>query len=359
VDALSGAGLQALLEFLRELYQHLDVDEFAPHVVQALMTLVPADLASFNEVDTSTGRSRTIVTPTGADRFPGSEEVFARHVREHPFVANSERMGDGRAHRLSDFMTRVAFRRLPLYNEYYRRIGTEHQLAVPLPSRRPLLRGFVLSRRAPDYSERERTLMTLMAPHVVQAYRNAEAMTRARRSAAPGARDATDTEVVLLSARGGVQFATPRARRWLAAYFGESVARDSRVPAELRAWARAQEHALDARGDAPAPRIPLVVRRDGGSLEIRFASEPGQRALLVRERRRGIVAPALEPLGLSPREAQVLAWVAEGKTNVEIGVILGARPRTVAKHLEHIFRKLGVETRTAAAAAALTRTAAP
>jgi hypothetical protein len=47
----------------------------------------------------------------------------------------------------------------------------------------------------------------------------------------------------------------------------------------------------------------------------------------------------------------VLTWVAEGKTNGEIGIILEMRPRTVAKHLERIFRKLGVETRTAAASA--------
>jgi DNA-binding CsgD family transcriptional regulator len=58
---------------------------------------------------------------------------------------------------------------------------------------------------------------------------------------------------------------------------------------------------------------------------------------------------SLESLGLTRREAEVLAWVREGKANAEIGTILGARPRTVAKHLERIFLKLGVETRTAAA----------
>lgn len=58
---------------------------------------------------------------------------------------------------------------------------------------------------------------------------------------------------------------------------------------------------------------------------------------------------SLEPYGLTPREIEVLAWVHEGKTNAEISVILGTRPRTVAKHLERIFQKLGVETRTAAA----------
>jgi len=60
----------------------------------------------------------------------------------------------------------------------------------------------------------------------------------------------------------------------------------------------------------------------------------------------------LESLGLSRREEEVLTWVAFGKTNGEVGRILGLSPRTVQKHLEHIFQKLGVESRTAAAARA-------
>lgn len=53
-------------------------------------------------------------------------------------------------------------------------------------------------------------------------------------------------------------------------------------------------------------------------------------------------------LRLTPREAEVLCWVAQGKTNIEIGCILGVSRRTAQKHLEHIFRKLSVRTRTAA-----------
>ena len=56
--------------------------------------------------------------------------------------------------------------------------------------------------------------------------------------------------------------------------------------------------------------------------------------------------------GLSPREAQVLGWVSLGKTNKEIGVILELSARTVQKHLEHIYKKMGVENRTGAAAKA-------
>lgn len=64
---------------------------------------------------------------------------------------------------------------------------------------------------------------------------------------------------------------------------------------------------------------------------------------------------ALERFGLTRREAEVLAWVAQGKTNAEIGMILGTSPRTVEKHLEHIYQKLGVETRTAATLALTSR----
>jgi DNA-binding NarL/FixJ family response regulator len=61
----------------------------------------------------------------------------------------------------------------------------------------------------------------------------------------------------------------------------------------------------------------------------------------------------LESLGLTPREAEVLFWVARGKTNDEIAIVLGVGRTTVKKHLESTFVKLGVENRTAAAAMAL------
>ena len=58
-------------------------------------------------------------------------------------------------------------------------------------------------------------------------------------------------------------------------------------------------------------------------------------------------------LPVTQRERQVLEWLAAGKTDREIGEILGMSPRTVQKHLQHIYEKLGVETRTAAVMRAL------
>jgi DNA-binding CsgD family transcriptional regulator len=368
--------MPAVLDFLEGLYAQLDVAGFARRVVTALPRLIATDIASFNEVDARTGRYRTVVAPVGSDRFPGSEEIFERHVREHPYITGVRRFEDGRAHPLSEFVSAARFRGSAIYNEYYRRLGTESQLAVRLPgATAPWVRGVALSRGRRDYSAAERHLLTALAPHLVQAYRTAELLERACPAldagaptpAAPPAPTngdppvATDgeppgpatpaAEMVLLSSTGRVQFATPRARGWLTAYFGGSTARDGRVPPRLLDWIGSGAMLLEDGDGVPRPREPLVVARDGGRLEIRVVDHG--RSLLVREHRATPSSKALLALGLSPRESQVLAWVVEGKTNGEVGAILGARPRTVAKHLERIFRKLGVETRTAAAASVL------
>lgn len=95
-----------------------------------------------------------------------------------------------------------------------------------------------------------------------------------------------------------------------------------------------------------APNSPLLFRR---------FSEPGRDDLtmLVLEEKGEPPGPAaLIAMGLTPREAEVLFWIAQGKGNPDIATILGASVRTVHKHVENIFRKLGCETRAAAALAA-------
>jgi len=67
----------------------------------------------------------------------------------------------------------------------------------------------------------------------------------------------------------------------------------------------------------------------------------------------------LEKLGLTPREAEVLLWVAQGKSNADIAIIAGASEKTVKNHLTHVFEKLGVESRNAATVRALEVLSAP
>lgn len=107
---------------------------------------------------------------------------------------------------------------------------------------------------------------------------------------------------------------------------------------------------LALREAAPAS-LQGVAMQDTGVL-VHRASEAGQDITIVTLQKQTAASGSWTPPQLTARESEVLLWVARGKTNRDIAEILGMSPRTVNKHLEHIFEKLGVETRTAAADAA-------
>jgi DNA-binding CsgD family transcriptional regulator len=96
-----------------------------------------------------------------------------------------------------------------------------------------------------------------------------------------------------------------------------------------------------------------VIERQGRRLTVRVVSQPPDSILLLDETATRVEPAVLVHLGLSSREAEVLARAAAGKTNPAIAALLHISPRTVQTHLERVYRKLGVETRTAAAARAL------
>lgn len=105
-----------------------------------------------------------------------------------------------------------------------------------------------------------------------------------------------------------------------------------------------------------ATRLPAALEQASSPLVVRrFAErERGDLQMLILEERGSPPGPAaLLQLGLTPREAEVLYWLAQGKSNPDIATILGANVRTVHKHVEHIFQKLGLETRHAAMLVAL------
>lgn len=102
--------------------------------------------------------------------------------------------------------------------------------------------------------------------------------------------------------------------------------------------------------------LPAALGVEGGALVVRRFAERDRNDLqmIVLEERGAPPGPAsLLALGLTAREAEVLYWIAQGKSNPDIATILGANVRTVHKHVEHIFQKLGLETRHAAMLAAL------
>jgi DNA-binding CsgD family transcriptional regulator len=94
---------------------------------------------------------------------------------------------------------------------------------------------------------------------------------------------------------------------------------------------------------------------DNEQLRLQYMGKLGPNEFLLRlakDSRADMPAEFSSELGLTTREGEVLSWLSKGKTNRDIAQILGLSPRTVDKHLEQIYAKLGVENRTAAAAIA-------
>jgi len=143
---------------------------------------------------------------------------------------------------------------------------------------------------------------------------------------------------------GRIVWQTPLARLWMQQYFGPDA--DAVTPAPVAAWL------------AGSTDVPLIVLRGAARLIFTAPEVRGgeQWMIVLREESDTARVQALMALfRLTQRESEVLHWVIQGKTNRDIGDILGMSPRTANKHLEHVFEKLGVETRTAAATLATAR----
>ncbi len=157
------------------------------------------------------------------------------------------------------------------------------------------------------------------------------------------AREAVDVAgfgVLLVDARGRVAWRSPQAALWLQAMDG--AADGGRLPDAVHAALEGGTGQL-----LPSPAGVCLSVRNMGRVGM------GETMLLLEQRSANAAAPSrLASAALTPRETEVLSWLAKGKTNRDIGDILGMSHRTVNKHLEHIFEKLGVETRAAAAALA-------
>ena len=161
-----------------------------------------------------------------------------------------------------------------------------------------------------------------------------------------------DRAMIILNGKRRVRWMTEPARHCVAEFFGDLPQRANHLPAPLERWIKQQSLARPNKG--AAFRSSTAIKRNGEELVVRLVTDKREGIHLVRleKQRRAFSAGSLERLGLSRRETEVLRWLAQGKTNAGIGAGLGLSRFTVRKHLEHIYQKLGVQTRTAAAALA-------
>lgn len=244
MDKLSPARFGKILKAIEILDQDLDYGRVPERILDAVLTVVEVDLASYNEVDPASGRARFVLRPDIREMAQGSREygAFARRFGHHPIVAQRvSRMAEAN---LSDFVRRL--RTLGMVGNCCGQAELRLNLGLSIAASPSLFVGIAIHRGIRDFDADDAAGINLLRPHIVSAYRNARRIAEAE----------------------------------------------------------------------------------------------------------GNLAKSIGPVGdppLTRRESEVLYWVSMGKTNDEVSEIIGAKPLTIKKHLEHIYDKLGVPNRTAAA----------
>jgi DNA-binding response OmpR family regulator/DNA-binding CsgD family transcriptional regulator len=171
--------------------------------------------------------------------------------------------------------------------------------------------------------------------------------------AAAGSRaalDATGRFLLATDRVGRLLWCTPKARQLLSELFPTSQKAGPSLPQPV------MSQLMRLRSEGTAPQARLLVDAAGRKLEISVLSPIGPDELLFRLTELSTTEDEKrlqQTLALTSRESEVLLWISRGKANREIGEILDISPRTVNKHLEQIFVKLGVENRASAAARAV------
>jgi DNA-binding NarL/FixJ family response regulator len=170
---------------------------------------------------------------------------------------------------------------------------------------------------------------------------------------ARAALDVSGRFLLAVNRDGKIMWATPQAQKLLADSLGTGAIDEVILPESLRLWleqAQAGKTGTKEGGHKAAAAIP-----DHPELKLHYMGNAGSNEFLLRLAKEStslLPAAFASEFGLTTREGEVLSWLSKGKTNRDIAQILGLSPRTVDKHLEQIYAKLGVENRTAAAAIA-------
>ncbi|MBI3755987.1 MAG: hypothetical protein HY265_07495 [Deltaproteobacteria bacterium] len=264
--------IQILMNCIGDIYSDMNPDGWHSRLLSVISRAIPSNHITYNKINPIEQKfvyfERPCVYVSPKD-IPICEKYMHEHplvkvlypalTKSHPFEKNIKdrlrrhrpdyiRHPEGRALKISDLLTDNQFRRTGLYHEFFRKYDTDYQICLPLSYLPDTVEGVSFNRDGKDFTERDRLMLNLLGPHIIQAYRNVDAIPAIRRN--------------------------------------------------VQVSAGAQARAID---------------------------------------------------NLTLKESEVLHWLAQGKGNAQIAIILNIAEDTVKKHLMRIYQKLGVENRIAAA----------
>lgn len=361
MQTLSYNDLHTLNHAIGEIYAARDMESFYRSVFCAIQEIIPSEHSSFTDVDSLTHRVLKIKhrsedhTTVVKQLLP----VFRAHGQNHPLMPHCL---SGDVLKVTDFVSKNRFKDTAIHSDYYRHLDTDTQITFALPLSQKLLTLFTLSRKASDFSERDRLVLTLLRSHLMTAMRNVTELGQLRLERDLLQKGAKNEQqgAVLFRAEGIIVCISSCAKELLAQYFGLHLQEGDTLPGNLLEWIATESrvpiigskvYRLSAATTQRVEREPLVFEKEGACLTIRLLDDAvtGDQILFLMQKPLLSSSQLVNRYDLSRRETEILLLLSQGKTNAEIAFVLNISKRTAEKHLERIFAKLGVETRTAAA----------
>ena len=361
---------QSLFQGIQTLYTFHDLETFGVDVLTILNQLVPSEIPIFHSTKVRTHQISQTLLPDCPGFTPEIERVIHLYFGEHPILHHMPQTLNG-AYQISDFVSQKELHRFEgFYQQFLRPLDLEEQMSFFLKNESSgswrkisqtdaTLVGFSLHRAQRSFTERDRLILNLLSPHLSQAHTNAQRYQQLQQEVNQLHQTLNHLSLVVLGSEGQVQRIAPQAVAWLEAYFPKPTC-SSQLPDHLWAWVKHQIGCSTLESNFLKAQLPLRIEQAGRQLVIRLVVEQiSERYLLLLEEQTLSLSQSLALLGLSQRETEVLFWVMQGKDNKAIAVHLSVGKSTVAKHLESIYRKLGVQSRTEAIAHALEKLGVP
>lgn len=361
MNRLSGIKIEIFSAAVADLYRTVTLETIGQDFNRTVESLIPAQYIGTNFFNTD-----NVISHFVANRELPREvcpEVLIKNQLQNPNIAycHAQLSKPTRPKpfvtRWSDFTTMRQIKETSWYQESLRHFRPSDQLMLLCPNKPHI--AVALTRQQGMFSGEEVAMLELLAPHFENALIQATTRAQIRESLEISGAAANSGAALVLDDSGNLLSATTQARNLMSLYFPKES--NEKLPKVLTNWFNTDSAKITA----------FSLRNDYGHLTISYAgsatyrpwdfplavpdSTPTPRLitlLKVTEKPLSGTFSHLKQLGLTPAESEILYWLEMGKSNAEIGLIKGAAIGTVKKHLENIYRKLGVENRHAASTVA-------
>jgi len=358
MERLAPNEIKSLLKAVKTLFSFEQPDTFVS-IAEAVKQIIPSDCISLEGIGFNRDQENFEVLHIDPSDAMDRDDliILPSLISSHPLWPDVVSKNVSTPKKISDKMTVRQFQETPIHVEVYSHYAFSDMITMGahLSFERMLL--VTLSRITSTFIDRDRRLLDALKTFLLTALRHADALERMQ------------GKLNLLEYMLGVenkpliQFSkgltnlkmSESAHRLLKKYFFDWSSFLSVLPEKLLQWIRQEEERVEAIDEVNIPPQPFRVVSESSSLTMNLLIDVqnNERALTIEEVYECSFPDLLQSFGLTRRETEILSWVSKGKTNIEIAMICDISHRTVQKHLEHIFQKMGVETRMAASRLAL------